>query len=81
MFRRLRLLCLCGSGDPAITATANNIRLIESAAPIEEERLPHYDPVDFYPVRLGEVLNDRYEVLGKIGYGSKATVWLCQDTQ
>lgn len=59
----------------------SNIKLIGSDKPIEEERLPHYVAAEFYPVRLGESLNERYEVLGKLGYGSKSTVWLCHDTE
>ncbi|CAG7916448.1 unnamed protein product [Penicillium olsonii] len=33
----------------------------------------------FYPVYIGEVFNHRYQVLGKLGYGSNATVWLGRD--
>ncbi|KAI9806285.1 MAG: hypothetical protein M1825_006400 [Sarcosagium campestre] len=33
----------------------------------------------FYPVRIGEVFQSRYQVLGKLGYGSRSTAWLCCD--
>ncbi|PYI20349.1 kinase domain protein [Aspergillus violaceofuscus CBS 115571] len=45
----------------------------------EEERLPFYKPQQFYPVHVGEILNTRYQVVGKLGYGSYSTVWLCRD--
>ncbi|PYH83740.1 kinase-like protein [Aspergillus uvarum CBS 121591] len=45
----------------------------------EEERLPFYKPQQFYPVHIGETLNTRYQVVGKLGYGSYSTVWLCRD--
>ncbi|KAF4789455.1 SRSF protein kinase 3-like protein [Turdus rufiventris] len=32
-----------------------------------------------HPVQEGEVLNARYQVLHKLGCGTFATVWLCQD--
>ncbi|KFQ81372.1 Serine/threonine-protein kinase SRPK, partial [Phaethon lepturus] len=32
-----------------------------------------------HPVREGEVFNTQYQVLGKLGCGTFATVWLCQD--
>ncbi|KAJ2990091.1 hypothetical protein NUW54_g8582 [Trametes sanguinea] len=46
---------------------------------VEEEMIPWYDPKDFYPVELGEVLHSRYQVIGKLGYGGYSTVWLCRD--
>ncbi|KAL3482074.1 kinase-like protein [Aspergillus californicus] len=36
---------------------------------VEEERTPYYDPARFYPTRLGTVLNDRYQLATKLGYG------------
>jgi hypothetical protein len=47
----------------------------------EEETLPKYSANAFYPTRLDEVLNDRYEVVAKLGYGVTATVWLARDLQ
>jgi len=44
----------------------------------EEEQLPCYKPDQFYPVRIGETLDSKYKVLGKLGYGAYSTVWLCR---
>jgi serine/threonine-protein kinase SRPK3 len=33
----------------------------------------------FHPVTLGETYNNRYLVLGKLGFGRYSTVWLSQD--
>lgn len=44
--------------------------------PIGEETLPDYDAEHFYPVHIGDTLNARYSVLGKLGYGVISTVWL-----
>ncbi|KAI9705040.1 MAG: hypothetical protein M1836_006823 [Candelina mexicana] len=46
---------------------------------IEEEQIHGYNSRTFYPVNLGEVLNDRYEITTKLGYGHSSTVWLAQD--
>jgi serine/threonine-protein kinase SRPK3 len=54
-------------------------RTLDSALPIEEEREPLYSTKAFYPTRIGEVLNSRYQVVGKLGYGGYSTVWLCRD--
>ncbi len=49
--------------------------------PIEEETVPFYDPKYFLPVNPGDLLNNRYKILVKVGFGSTSTVWLAQDTQ
>jgi hypothetical protein len=46
---------------------------------MEEEKLPFYKVEQFYPVHIGELLHSRYKLLGKLGYGSYSTVWLCHD--
>jgi serine/threonine-protein kinase SRPK3 len=38
-----------------------------------------YRPGGFYPVYVGDVYNDRYKVMSKIGYGVYSTVWLVRD--
>lgn len=46
---------------------------------VEEEELPDYKADRFYPVHLGEIFEERYQVLGKLGFGSSSTVWLARD--
>jgi len=46
---------------------------------VQEEDVPGYRADNYYPVTLGEVLNDRYRVVAKLGYGVGSTVWLCRD--
>lgn len=53
--------------------------IIDSSIPVEEENLPLYNPRFFYPVRLGEVFDDRYQVVAKLGFGASSTVWLSHD--
>ncbi|OAX77482.1 hypothetical protein ACJ72_08219 [Emergomyces africanus] len=38
-------------------------------------------PHVFYPIRVGEVLNDRYLIEHKIGSGGFSTVWMAHDLQ
>jgi hypothetical protein len=52
---------------------------LDPSAPIEEETLPRYNPARFYPIRLGQILNGRYQVATKLGYGARSTVWLARD--
>ncbi|KAJ5130508.1 uncharacterized protein N7515_006547 [Penicillium bovifimosum] len=52
---------------------------IDPSLSIEEENSPYYEPAYFYPARIGEVLNDRYQIATKLGHGSRSTVWLARD--
>jgi serine/threonine protein kinase len=44
-----------------------------------EEGRDAYRPGRFHPVYMGDVYNDRYQILRKIGYGQYSTVWLVKD--
>ncbi|KAJ4129205.1 hypothetical protein NW768_007740 [Fusarium equiseti] len=61
---------------PISTAVAPEI---DCSTPTEEEVTPLYHPDRFYPITLGQVLNERYQVATKLGYGGNSTVWLCRD--
>ncbi|KAI0099620.1 kinase domain protein [Nemania sp. FL0031] len=63
---------------PRIFANPNFIRISPNDK-VEEETLPDYLPARYYPVRIGEVFVDRYQVVGKLGYGAYSTVWLARD--
>ncbi|KAK7227924.1 hypothetical protein V2G26_000094 [Clonostachys chloroleuca] len=41
--------------------------------------MPEYKPEHFYPVRLGEVFHDRFQIMTKLGFGSSSTIWLARD--
>ncbi|KAK6082954.1 serine/threonine-protein kinase SRPK3 [Seiridium cupressi] len=43
------------------------------------EDVERYREGGFHPIHLNDVLNDRFEVLHKLGYGGFGTVWLCWD--
>ncbi|KAL4804385.1 kinase-like domain-containing protein [Aspergillus unguis] len=54
-------------------------KLLPTAKLVEEEHTPFYKPQHFYPVRLYETLNSRYQIAAKIGWGTSSTVWLARD--
>ncbi|RFN44531.1 cmgc/srpk protein kinase [Fusarium flagelliforme] len=61
---------------PLSTAVAPKI---DRSILTEEETTPLYHPDRFYPITLGQVLDERYQVATKLGYGGNSTVWLCRD--
>uniref|UniRef100_A0A672F1V3 non-specific serine/threonine protein kinase n=1 Tax=Salarias fasciatus TaxID=181472 RepID=A0A672F1V3_SALFA len=44
-----------------------------------EENPSDYDIGGYYPVEIGEIFVDRYQVVKKLGWGHFSTVWLCWD--
>ncbi|KAG5998485.1 hypothetical protein E4U52_008076 [Claviceps spartinae] len=52
---------------------------IDESIKVEEETLPFYEEGLFYPVRIGEVIGDQYQVIAKLGYGASSTTWLALD--
>ncbi|KAK9368168.1 kinase domain protein [Lipomyces kononenkoae] len=56
-----------------------SVNLLPATEPVEEECAPHYNPKHFYPMHLYELLNNRYQVVAKLGWGTSSTVWLARD--
>ena len=67
------------SASPPRKFLNSGFTVISDADKLEEENWDWYKPGRFYPVRNGEVFQSRYQVLGKFGYGSRSTAWLCRD--
>src|SRR5690554_4771919 len=45
------------------------------------ESVELYEQGLFYPIRVGEILNDVYRVEHKLGHGGFSTVWMAHDMQ
>lgn len=63
------------------TPAAQSATILLADVPIEEERIFGYDPRRFLPVNPGDLLNNKYEIVTKLGWGTTSTVWLARDTQ
>ncbi|KAL1892359.1 hypothetical protein Sste5346_007097 [Sporothrix stenoceras] len=53
--------------------------VIEPSLQVEEEKLPTYDSTNYYPMRIGDIVDGHYQVVAKLGYGGTSTVWLARD--
>ncbi|RDA82551.1 hypothetical protein CP532_0938 [Ophiocordyceps camponoti-leonardi (nom. inval.)] len=58
---------------------SSGFEMIDPGLKVEEERLPFYKQDDYYPMRIGDIIKDRYQVVAKLGYGTSSTVWLSHD--
>lgn len=76
------------SGDKISTSDAieeprllpkSGFTTIDADQLVEEEELPDYQADRFYPVQLGDIFQNRYQVVAKLGFGSSSTSWLARD--
>ena len=57
----------------------SGFRNLDHVEKLEEENWDWYSPETFYPAKIGEVFEARYQLLGKLGYGAHSTAWLGRD--
>ncbi|KAL4860462.1 hypothetical protein BDV12DRAFT_107150 [Aspergillus spectabilis] len=75
----LRSLPRLGRTWKPLNLSNPNFARIPPSQKIEEETLPGYIASRYYPVRIGEIFLDRYQIVGKLGFGASSTVWLARD--
>lgn len=46
---------------------------------LQEESMDGFSSGEYYPMVIGDVLDSRYQVVGKLGFGVSSTVWLARD--
>ncbi|KLJ05564.1 hypothetical protein EMPG_10961 [Blastomyces silverae] len=78
-FLRLGRRLLSRAPSPLRVIRHDGFTTLDPVVKIEEEKMLAYEKGLFYPVKLGEVLNPRYQVLGKLGFSANSTVWFCHD--
>lgn len=80
MLRSLKQWSRLGRWQPLDFSNPNFAR-IPSHVAIEEETVPDYVASRYYPVRIGEVFQDRYQAVSKLGFGTSSTAWLARDLE
>ena len=65
-------------GIPFISR-GNPTRTSLPGGPPSEEPLKDYMPGGYHPVALGDIFQDRYKIVRKLGWGGYSTVWLAYD--
>ncbi|EPE09774.1 cmgc protein kinase [Ophiostoma piceae UAMH 11346] len=64
---------------PPLLFPTTGFELIDPSDKVEEEALSTFHPGDYYPMHLGDIVRERYQVVAKLGYGTTSTVWLARD--
>jgi len=49
---------------------------VKDSVIVEEEQFDEFKAGQYYPVNTGDVYASKYQVLGKLGFGTTSTVWL-----
>ncbi|KAG5292798.1 hypothetical protein I7I48_04994 [Histoplasma ohiense] len=62
-----------------LTFPSSGFDLTDASENIEEETLKMYKAEKYHPARIGEIFNNRYQIVGKLEYRVTSTVWLCHD--
>lgn len=65
------------SGHTALNDSVDQMQ--PNTSLFSEEDLRQYRKGGYHPVSLGDIFDDRYEVVRKLGFGHNATVWLAFD--
>ncbi|GJP90353.1 uncharacterized protein AlacWU_03252 [Aspergillus niger] len=65
----------------AVTSTTDDTHVFQYQ-PIEDvEKLERYRRGGYHPIYVGGMLNNRYNVIDKLGHGTFSTIWLSRDEQ
>lgn len=44
----------------------------------EEQFQDSFNAGHYYPVKIGDIYAQKYQILGKLGFGTTSTVWLAR---
>jgi len=55
--------------------------IIDASTLVDEERFEEFKNGSYYPVNIGDIYASKYQVVGKLGFGTTSTVWLARDLQ
>ncbi|KAL3455405.1 CMGC protein kinase [Aspergillus heterothallicus] len=69
------------SSLPPLRFPTSGFRTISESEVLEEEHLDAFRQGQYYPVNIGDVYSNKYQVLGKLGFGTTSTVWLSRNLQ
>ena len=66
-------------GPQLLRFSNSNFKTLPLDQKIEEEAHDSIAKGRYYPVRIGDVIKSKYQIVGKLGYGLGSTVWLANE--
>ena len=64
---------------PPLRFLTSGFETISQSQTLEEERFEGFKKGHDYPLNIGDVLRQNYQIIGKLGFGVTSTVWLARD--
>ncbi|KAJ5941708.1 protein kinase domain protein [Penicillium verrucosum] len=61
------------------TSGFETVRPSEVQQVLDEERFEQFKQGQYYPANIGDVLISKYQIIGKLGFGTTSTIWLARD--
>ncbi|KAG2421801.1 hypothetical protein HFD88_005777 [Aspergillus terreus] len=61
--------------------STSGFRTVPPSEVLDEERFAHFKQGQYYPANIGDVLDSKYQIVGKLGFGTTSTVWLARDLE
>lgn len=79
LFKWIRTSLLRRAPLTPLKFPAGGFGVIDDSVILEKEGFDNFKAGNYYPVNIGEVFESRYQVVGKLGFGTTVTVWLARD--
>ncbi|KAJ5978574.1 hypothetical protein N7501_001916 [Penicillium viridicatum] len=67
--------------SPVLQFPTSGFEVIKPSQVLEEERFEELKKGNYYPVNIGDILASKYQVIGKLGFGTTSTVWLARELE
>ena len=69
-----------GASPPRYFPTGG-FETVHASEVLDEERLEQFKQGQYYPANIGDVISSKYQIVGKLGFGTTSTVWLAHDLE
>ncbi|KAJ5799909.1 uncharacterized protein N7518_001977 [Penicillium psychrosexuale] len=67
--------------SPPLRFPTSGFETISPSQTLEEERFEGFKKGHYYPLNIGDILRQKYQIIGKLGFGVTSTVWLAHDLE
>lgn len=67
--------------SPLLCFPTSGFETVRPSEVLEEERFEQFKQGQYYPANIGDVLISKYQIIGKLGFGTTSTVWLARDLE
>ncbi|KAL4914955.1 kinase-like domain-containing protein [Aspergillus aurantiobrunneus] len=67
--------------SPPMCFPTSGFETVHPSEVLDEERFEQFKQGQYYPANIGKVISSKYQVIGKLGFGTTSTVWLARDLE